>query len=226
MMWHLETVPFGEKKEHSVWCYVVFEIVTRTVGGMSKEIILFTTLLPVLTRYNVLRKFPLSLHAVSQWGGRESLPSQGFQLEIGNYKQVLDLPSIPQNLNPNYIKKQASKCSREKCSLQKLWANRLHMEILTRVEGSSDLRFWSRMVLSLSPAAGIAAGPSMGFSEKHKSWHLTTEWKCWICLLISSIQICVYFYPTSWQRKFWKYKLMKALYKKQFIYCLFHTQFL
>lgn len=135
MMRHLETVPFGEKKEHSVWCYVVFEIVTRTVGGMSKEIILFTTLLPVLTRYNVLRKFPLSLHAVSQWGGRESLPSQGFQLEIGNYKQVLDLSSIPQNLNPNYIKKQASKCSREKCSLQKLWANRLHMEILTRSWG-------------------------------------------------------------------------------------------
>lgn len=55
--------------------------------------------------YNVLGKFPLFLHAVSQRGGRESLPSQGFQLEISNDKQVLDLPSIPQNLNPNYTKK-------------------------------------------------------------------------------------------------------------------------
>lgn len=85
--------------------------------------------------YNVLRKFPLSLHAVSQWGGRESLPSQDFQLEIGNDKQGLDLPSIPQNLNLNYTKKHASKGSRENCPLQKLWANRLHMGSLTRSWG-------------------------------------------------------------------------------------------
>lgn len=107
-MWHLETdSSFWRKKNPSVWCYLVFEIVTRTVGGMSKEIILFTPLLPVLTNVQCVEKIslPLSLHAVSQWEGRESLPSQGFQLEIGNDKQVLDLPSIPQNLNPNYIKK-------------------------------------------------------------------------------------------------------------------------
>lgn len=87
--------------------------------------------------------------------------------------------------------------------------------------GSSDLSFWRRMLLSLSPAAAAAAGPLMRFSEKHGSWHLTTEWKCWICSLTAGIQICVYFYLTSLQRKFWKYKQMRALQKKELIYRLF-----
>lgn len=107
---------FWRKKNPSVWCYLVFEIVTRTVGGMSKEIILFAALLPVLTNVQCVGKtsLPLSLHAVSQWGGRESLPSQGFQMEIGNDERVLDLPSIPQNLNPNYIKKHAQQVQQGK----------------------------------------------------------------------------------------------------------------
>lgn len=57
-----------KKKEPSVRCYLVFEIVTRTVGGMSKGIILFSALLPVLTNVQCVGKIslPLSLHAVSQ----------------------------------------------------------------------------------------------------------------------------------------------------------------
>lgn len=42
------------------------------------------------------------------------MPSQGFQLEIGNDERVLDLPSIPQNLNPNYIKKHAQQVQQGK----------------------------------------------------------------------------------------------------------------
>ena len=108
-MWHLETASSFCRNKSSLCCYLVLEMVTRTVGGMSKDIILFATLLSVLTNVQCLGKIPLplSLHAVHQWGGRESLPSHGFQLEIGNGKWVLDTPSIPQNLNPNYIKKHA-----------------------------------------------------------------------------------------------------------------------
>lgn len=107
---------FWRKKTPSVRCYLVFEIVTRTVGGMSKGIILFSALLPVLTNVQCVGKIslPLSLHAVSQWGGRESLPSQCFQLEIGNDKQVLDLPSIPPNLKLNYIRKHAQQVQQGK----------------------------------------------------------------------------------------------------------------
>lgn len=89
---------------------------TRTVGGMSKEIILSTIFLPVLPNVQCLGKIslPLSLHTVRQGEGRESLPSHGFQLEIGNGKWVLDPPSIPQNLNPCYIKNHAQHVQQRK----------------------------------------------------------------------------------------------------------------
>lgn len=161
--------------------------------------------------YNVLGKFPLSLHAVSQWGGRESLPSQGFQLEIGNDKQGLDLPSIPQNLNLNYTKNMQARAAGRIAPCRSYEQTGSTWKPWQGAGGSSDLSFWRRMVLSLSPAAAAAAGLLMGFSEKHRSWHLTTEWKCWICLLTAGIQICVYFYLTSLQRKFWKYKWMRTL---------------
>lgn len=106
-----------------------------------------------------------------------------------------------------------SKCSRENCSLQKLWANRLHMEILTRNWGK------------LRPECLKEDGPFTVTSSRYRCRSLkcdflkTTDLGIWLlnenaCLLISSIQICVCFYPTSLQRKFWKYKLMKALQKE------------
>lgn len=86
------------------------------------------------------------------------------------------------------------------------------------VEGSSDLNFWRRTVLSLPPSMGTAAGPVIWFSENYRFWHPKIGWECWIYLLFVHIQIYIRFYPASLQRKFWKYKLMKALQNKQFSY--------
>lgn len=74
------------------------------------------------------------------------------------------------------------------------------------------------MVLSLPPVAGTVAGPVMRFSENHRFRYPTIGCKCGIYLLFINIQIDVYFYPASLQRKFQKHELMKPLEKKQFIH--------
>lgn len=203
-------------------------MVTRAVGGISKEIFIFfsTSFLPVLTNVQHLGKISLllSLHAVRQQEGRENLPSHSLQLETGNDKWVLDPPSIPQNLSPNYIKKHAQQVQQSKnVPRRSSETTGYASKSSQRVEGSSDLDFWRRTVLSLPPVAGTAAGPVMQFSEKLGFWNSTIGWKCWIHLFFINIR----FYPASLQRKFWKYKLIKALQKKQFIYHFFsQPQFL
>lgn len=93
---------------------MVFEIVTRTVGGMSKEIILFTTLLPVLTNVQCVGKISTISSCCESVRGKRKLAIPRFPAEIGNDKQVLDLPSNPQNLNLNYIKKKGKQVQQGK----------------------------------------------------------------------------------------------------------------
>lgn len=173
--------------------------------------------------YNVLGKpLPLSLHAVSQWGGRESLPSQGFQLERGNDERVLDLPSIPQNLNPNYIKKTCTASAAGKIAPCRSYEQTgFTWKSWQGVEGSSDLNVWRRMVLSLSPAAGTDVGPLNVIFWKQQI--LASDY--WMKMLVYLLQVYKYVYvsiPHLCKENFENINWWKLCKKKQFIYhCLF-----
>lgn len=100
-------------------------MVTRAVGGISKEIFIFfsTSFLPVLTNVQHLGKISLllSLHAVRQQEGRENLPSHSLQLETGNDKWVLDPPLNPSKSQSQlYQKTCTASAAEQKCSPQKL----------------------------------------------------------------------------------------------------------
>lgn len=127
--------------------------------------------------------------------GQRSLPSQCFQLETGNAKRLLDLPSSLQNLSPNYNKKTCTGAAKKNAPCRSFEQTSFMWKSGQGAEGSSDLNFWKRMVLSLPPAAGTAAGAVMWFSENHRFWHPMAGWKCWftshkytnICMLPSCI---------------------------------------
>lgn len=180
IIWHLETASSFWRNKSSLCCCLVLEMVTRTVSRISKEIILFATLLPVLTNVHHLSKISLllSLHVVHQWEGRESLPPHDFQLETGNGKWILDPLSTAQNLNPKAAEKN------DPC---RLWTNRLHMEILTRS--------WGRLRPELLKKEFTAATNSWfscrscrTSSDNYRFWHPAIGWKCWIYLHFINIQ--------------------------------------
>lgn len=116
-----------------------------------------------------------------------------------------------------------SKCSRENCSLQKLWANRLHMEILTRSRGK------------LRPERLKEDGPFTVTSSRYRCRSLkcaflkTTDLGIWLLNenvgFVYLLQVCKYVYisiPHLCKENFENTNWWKLCKNKQFIYhCLF-----